>query len=241
MTGLPALAAGSSLWTEDTLARLGGAVALTLELAAAALALALVAGLLVALGRLSRRPWLRWPATAFVEVVRGVPLIVFLLWIYFGLFSLPAVSAGLRGLGIERHEIPAAILAFALCYSAFIGETYRAGIQSVDRGQEEAARALGMNRAQAMRHVVLPQAVRNVLPALGNESIALLKDTSLAMVIAVPELMMVAKQEASRSYRTLEVYSAVAVIYLVLTLILSAGQRHLERRYGAAAHPAHRA
>ncbi len=220
----------------DTLVRLLGGFVVTLRMAGIALALALAGGLLVALGRLSGRAWLRLPATAFVEVIRGIPLLVLLLWIYFG-----EPSRLLALAGITLHAEPAAILAFAVCYSAFIGETYRAGIQSVDRGQEEAARALGLSKGHAMRHVVLPQAVRNVLPALGNESIALLKDTSLAMVVAVPELMMIGKQEAARTYRTMAVYSSVAGIYLVLTLGLSQVQRLLERRYGAAAHPAPRA
>ncbi len=219
--GKPPLAAGA-------LGVLVRALGLSLQIAACSLAVALALGLLVALCRMSPRPWLRWPATAYVEIVRGVPLIVLLFWIYFGVFS-----DLLSRTGIALHGFAAAVLAFGICYSAFIGETYRAGIQSVDRGQEEAARALGLSRRRSLRWVILPQAVRNVLPALGNEAIALFKDSSLASVIAMPELMHVGRQEAGRTFRTMEIFTVVALLYLVVTLALSRVQKHLERRFGA--------
>jgi His/Glu/Gln/Arg/opine family amino acid ABC transporter permease subunit len=210
-----------------------GGLGLSLLIGVCSLAVALVAGLAVALGRLSPRPWLRWPATAYVEIVRGVPLLVLLLWIYFGV-----LSEALAGMGMRLDWFPATVLAFGICYSAFIGETYRAGIQAVDPGQEEGARALGLTHRQSLRWVVLPQAVRNVLPALGNEAIALVKDTSLASVIAVPELMLRGKDVAGRTFRTMEVYTVVALLYLGTTLLLSRLQRALERRTGAgSAHP----
>ena len=208
---------------------------LSLVLGACSLVLALLGGLAVALCRLSPRPWLRWPATAYVEVIRGVPLLVLILWIYFGI-----VSDVLGRMGIPLHWFPASVLAFGACYSAFIGETYRAGIQSVDRGQAEAARALGLTHRQAMRRVVLPQAVRNILPALGNESISLFKDTSLATVIAVNELMNRGKQVAGRDFRTMETYTVVALLYLGTTLVFGVFQRRLERRLRAGSpHPDH--
>ncbi len=163
-----------------------------------------------------------------MEVVRGVPLLVLLLWIYFGVLS-EVLAAG----GITLHWFPACVLAFGVCYSAFVGETYRAGILSVDPGQREAARALGLSHRQAMRWVVLPQAIRNILPALGNETISLVKDTSLASVIAVPELMLRGKDAAGRTFRTMEVYSVVALLYLGTTLVLGILQRRLERRLRA--------
>lgn len=195
---------------------------LSLVLGACSLVVALLGGLAVALCRLSPRPWLRRPATAYVEVIRGVPLLVLILWIYFGVLSDL----------FPLHWFPASILAFGACYSAFIGETYRAGIQSVDPGQMEAARALGLSRRVAMRRVVLPQAVRNILPALGNEAISLFKDTSLATVIAVNELMNRGKQVAGRDFRTMETYTVVALLYLATTLVFSLLQRRLERRLG---------
>ncbi|MHC4778045.1 MAG: amino acid ABC transporter permease [Planctomycetota bacterium] len=194
----------------------------TLLLAACSLGVALIWGLIIALGRLSSRAIIRWPSTLYVEFIRGVPLLVLIVWIYFG-FS---------GKLFSLTDFPAAVLAFGICYGAFIGETYRAGIESVDKGQTEAARALGMSKVQTLRHVVLPQALRNILPALGNESIALLKDTSLAMVIGFSELMMRAHTTASREFNFMEVYTAVALVYLATTVGLTRIQRLLERRFG---------
>ena len=195
---------------------------LTVVLAACSLGLALVWGLFIALGRLSPRRWLRWPSTLYVEFIRGVPLLVLIVWIYFGI----------SGDFISLSDISAAILAFGICYGAFIGETYRAGIESVDRGQTEAARALGLTKLQTLRHVVLPQAIRNILPALGNEGIALLKDTSLAMVIAIPELMMRGSEIASREFNYMKIFTVVALLYLATTFALTRIQRLLERRFG---------
>jgi polar amino acid transport system permease protein len=207
-------------WTDITVLLHGAK--LSLLLAACSLGLALVVGLFVALGRLSASRWIRLPGTTYVEFIRGVPLLVLILWIYFGL----------SGDWIPLSRFQAAVLAFGICYGAFIGETYRAGIQSVDPGQTEAARALGMSRLQTMRHVVLPQAIRNILPALGNESIALLKDTSLASVIAVPELMLSGRNIAAREFNFMEVFFFVALIYLVMTFGLTRLQRYFERRTG---------
>ena len=207
-------------------------VGVSLLLWLGAMALALVAGLFVALGRISPRAWIRWPATFYVEVVRGIPLLVLIVWFHFVLFT---------GVLSLEHRV-SAILALAVCYAAFMGETYRAGIEAVDPGQMEAARALGLRRKDAMRFVVLPQAVRNVLPALGNESIALLKDTSLASAIAVPELFKRAMETAGREFNYLPVLSAVALVYLVLTFLLTRVQRFLEGRSGGGAtdpRPAH--
>lgn len=224
--------------TGETFLYLLQGLGLSLVLGACALLVALLGGLAVALCRLSPRAWLRWPATAYVEVIRGVPLMVLILWIYYGV-----VSDALWMLGIPLHWFPALMLAFGACYAAFIGETYRAGIQSVDRGQGEAARALGLTHRQAMRHVVLPQAVRNILPALGNEAISLFKDTSLASVIAAEELMSRGKSVAGRDFRTMETYTIVALLYLATTLVFGLFQRRLERRLRAGSadpNPEHR-
>lgn len=212
-----------------TFLQLLGGLGLSLLLWACSLLLAMAGGLLVALARLSPRPWLRWPATAWVEAIRGIPLMVLVLWIYFGV-----LSDVLGRIGLPLHWFPASVLAFGACYSAFVGETYRAGIQSVDRGQTEAGLALGLGKRAVLRWVVLPQAVRNILPALGNEAISLFKDTSLASVIAVNELMQRGREAASREFRTMEVYTVVAVMYLAVTLLFSLVQRRLERRLGAA-------
>lgn len=208
-------------------------LALSLVLGACSLVVALLGGLAVSLCRLSPRPWLRWPATAYVEVIRGVPLVVLILWIYFGI-----LSDVLGKMGMPLHWFPASVLAFGACYAAFIGETYRAGIQSVDPGQMEAARALGLPHREAMRRVVLPQAIRNILPALGNEAIALFKDTSLAMVIGVDELMNRGNRVAARDFTNMETFTLVALLYLAMTLVFSLFQRRLERRLRAGSpHP----
>lgn len=213
----------------ETFLQLLGGLGTSFLLWTAALVLALVGGLGVALGKMSRRPWLRGPATLWVEAIRGVPLIVLTFWIYFGL-----PSDVLQRFGIPLGNFPAAVLALGCCYSAFVGETYRAGIQSVDRGQTEAGLALGLDGRAVLRRVVLPQAIRNILPALGNEAISLFKDTAIASVIAVNELMQRARDASGRSFRVMDVFTVAALLYLGVTLLLSLGQRSLERRLGAA-------
>jgi polar amino acid transport system permease protein len=206
----------------DHLQALLGGLLYTWGLWGCALALALVGGLFVALLRLS--PWrgLQAPALAYVTVVRGTPLLCLLLLIHYGL---PQV-------GIVLPRFASAVASIGICYSAFISEAYRAGIESVDAGQTEAARALGLSSGKTMRFVVLPQAIRNILPVLGNESIALFKDTALAMVLGVNEMLMEARTIGSGTGRTLYMYTWAALFYLVSTMLLSLLQHRLERRYG---------
>lgn len=200
-----------------------GGLAITVELLASSLALGLALGLALAIARLSRVALLRWLAAGYIETMRGIPLLVLLLFIYFGL-------QGVVGARWRIPEFWAAAAAFGLCYGAYLAEVFRAGVESVDAGQTEAARALGLSSSQTLLHVVLPQAVRNILPALVNESVALLKDTSLASVIAIPEITQRARLEVARTYDTFRVWGIVAVIYLALTLGLSFLARRLERR-----------
>jgi len=200
-----------------------GGLGMTAQLLVASLSVGLVLGLVLAVGRLSRRLVLRWMATVYIEAMRGIPLLVLLLFVYFGV-------QGVVGVGWRISEFWAATAAFGLCYGAYLAEVFRAGVESVDVGQTEAARALGLTSGQALRYVVLPQAVRNILPALVNESVALLKDTSLASVIAIPEITQRARLEVARTYDTFEVWGAVGGIYLALTLGLSFVARQLERK-----------
>ncbi len=207
------------------------ALAWTAALTGASLALGLVFGLLIALLRVG--PWKpgRVLSALYVEVVRGIPLFVQILYIYYGV-----------GYLIRQWHVPSpflsATVAFGVCYAAYIAEIFRAGVQSVDRGQSEAARALGLTRRQTMRLVVLPQAIRNVLPALGNEGVAMLKDTSLASVVTINELTMMGRTITSLTYEPFLVWTVVAGCYLALTLPLSWAVRRLERRLRvrAAAH-----
>ncbi len=207
----------------DRLVYFLGGLWLTLALLVCSLALGLALGLLLASARLSRYRALRLAATAYIELLRGVPLLVTLL---IAGFALP-------GLLVQFRIVPKfawAVLAFGLCYGAYLAEVFRAGIESVDDGQREAARALGLTGRQTLWHVVLPQAVRNVLPALVNQSVALLKDTSLAAVIGLEEMTQRARLEVAATFDTLSVYLLLALIYLVLTLSLSQLARVLERK-----------
>lgn len=171
---------------------------------------ALIIGTIAGLGRISRNVVLNRIATVYVEVIRGIPLLVQLFYIYFALG---------RFLNLDR--LVAAILAMSICYGAYMAEIIRAGIQSIPRGQMEAALALGMSRRQALRLVILPQTARIVLPPIGNEFIALLKDSSLVSIVAVADLLRRGREYASASFNYFESYTMVALLYLVLTLFFS--------------------
>ena len=202
-------------WLPELLA----AAVQTLRMTALAYVLALVAGLAVALGEMSRRRFLARACRVYIEFIRGTPTLTQLFLIYFGL---PAFGIALPGFG-------AAVVALGLHYAAYMSETYRAGIAAVDRGQGEAAAAIGMTRAEAMRYVVLPQAVRVILPPMGNSLVSLLKDTSVASLIAAPELMMRADDLTSEYYMPMQVYLIAGAMYFLMAFPLSMGVRWLER------------
>ncbi len=216
---------GSEVYRQ-TLRFLASGVVTTVFLTVASFAVALAVGLVAALMRLSRSPLLRTPAVLYVELVRGVPLLVLLLYIA---FVVTPWLADVTGLGWWRDNVVRAVLGLGIGYGAYLAEVYRAGMEAVPRGQLEAALSLGMSRAQALRHVVLPQAVRTVLPPLGNDFVALLKDSSLASVISVTELTYSGNLNVARTFRSFETYNAVALLYLCMTLVGSAGVRLLER------------
>jgi polar amino acid transport system permease protein len=170
-------------------------------------------------------------STLYVEVVRGVPMLVIILYMGF------AVTPALRNAsqdwvigGLDLRGLPAAIIGLSFGYGAYLAEVYRAGIESIPKGQTEAARSLGMSYFQAMRYVILPQAIRVVLPPLGNDFIAMLKDTSLISVIALPEVLQQGRLWISRNFRAFEGFNTVAMLYLVMTLFLSLLVRFIERR-----------
>lgn len=195
----------------------------TLALTLAALLCALPLGLVIALLRIGKAGPLTWLAAVYVEVLRGTPLLVQIFTIY---FVLPAA-------GVQLAQWPAALLAFSLNSSAYVAEIFRAGIQSVERGQMEAARSLGMTYGQAMRLVVLPQAFRRVLPPLTNEGIALLKDTSLVSVIAMVELTRMGQQLTGQLAAPMVIWPLVGLFYLILTVPLTRLAGWLERRWAA--------
>src|SRR5579859_2748429 len=224
------------------LTRLAKGVLETLHVTIVAYAFALVVGLLVALARLSTNILIYQVSTFYVEIVRGVPTLVLLLWVAF--VMVPLLISGLNSVGGALNTVPLfgsvgqvlagiqtrdvdnelrVIVALTVAYSAFLAEIFRAGIEGVDRGQMEAARALGMTHWQAMRHVILRQAIRQVLPPLGNDFIAMLKDSSLVSVLGVPDLTQLGRVDQARTFLTLQTYNVVAFLYPGMTLILSMG------------------
>ncbi|HEY41979.1 MAG TPA: amino acid ABC transporter permease [Dehalococcoidia bacterium] len=209
-------------------------IVITVIITVSSFVLVLVLGLFGGLGRLSRNRLIYALATVYVEIVRGIPLLVQLIWWY---FAFPAVISEVGGwLGItaladyKANPIAMAILGMTVCYGAYMSEIYRAGIQSIPRGQMEAARSLGMTRFQAMRHIILPQAIRVVLPPVGNEFIALLKDSSLVSVVAVTDLTRRGREYMSTHFNPIETWTMVALIYLVMTLLSARGVAWIEKR-----------
>jgi His/Glu/Gln/Arg/opine family amino acid ABC transporter permease subunit len=194
---------------------------LTAKLAGLSLALGLPIGLLLALARVQSSKILKAPAALYVEVMRGTPLLVQILFIYFVLPSF----------GISIPAFWSGIIALTLNCAAYISEIFRAGILSIDAGQMEAARALGMSYSQAMRRIILPQTFRRVVPPLTNEGIALLKDSSLVSVIGLTELARTGQELASRYAAPLTIWPVVAVFYLLLTFPLTRVAEYLERRW----------
>lgn len=194
----------------------------TVQMAALAYVLAAVGGLLVALAEGAGRRWLFVACRTYIEFIRGTPTLTQLFLIYFGLTSLNVVIPGFA----------AAVVALGLHYAAYMAEVYRSGIDAIGRGQSEAAAALGLRRSHAMRLIVLPQAIRIILPAMTNFAISLLKDTSVASLIAAPELMLHATEITSEYYMPMPVYLLTGAIYFALGFPLSLLVRHFERRTG---------
>lgn len=194
----------------------------TVEMAALAYALAAAVGLLVALAEGAGNRWLYRACRIYIEFIRGTPTLTQLFLIYFGLASLNVVIPGFQ----------AAVIALGLHYAAYMAEVYRSGIAAVDRGQSEAAAALGLRRTHAMRLVILPQAIRIILPPMTNFAISLLKDTSVASLIAAPELMMHATDITSEYYMPMPVYLLTGGIYFILAYPLSLLVGYFERRTG---------
>ncbi len=192
----------------------------TVEMAVLAYGLGAATGLVIALAEGAGVPWLYRTCRIYIEFIRGTPTLTQLFLIYFGLASLNVVIPGFE----------AAVIALGLHYAAYMAEVYRSGIAAIDRGQSEAAAAVGLRRAQAMRLVVLPQAIRIILPPMTNFAISLLKDTSVASLIAAPELMMHATDITSEYYMPMPVYLLTGAFYFVLAYPLSLLVGYFERR-----------
>jgi polar amino acid transport system permease protein len=194
----------------------------TLELTTLSILFGLIIGSFAGLARVSKNPLIFGFSTLYVEVIRGTPLLVQILIIYFGL---PAI-------GINLQPEPAGIIALSINSGAYIAEIVRAGIESIPTGQMEAARSLGMSYLQSMRYVVFPQAFRNILPALGNEFIALLKDSSLLSVISIVELTRVGRQIVNTTFNAWTPFLGVALFYLMMTVPLSRLVHYSQKRIG---------
>jgi polar amino acid transport system permease protein len=201
----------------------------TILISVIAAAISIVLGLIVALpGQSTKRGW-RIVNRVYVELVRSIPLLPMLFWVFYGL---PIIFKSM-GLDIPIDPFWGAIITLAVSDSAFTAEIYRSGIQSIAKGQKEAAQTIGLNYAQTMRYVILPQAIRRILPPLANQFIYIVKMSAFASVIGMQELTRRANELVVTEYRPLEIYSLLIIEYLVLVLIISAGVRWLERRMGS--------
>lgn len=200
---------------------------ITVQITIISLILSLAIGLIVALGKITTNKTINKICNIYISIIRGTPLLVQLLYVY---FVFPDI-------GISLTAFQAAIVALSINESAYLAETFRAGIKSIPRGQMEAAQAIGMDYSQAMRRIVLPQAIRNMIPAIGNSAIVLIKNSSLAAVITVSELMHNGNLLAASTYQNIQIFTMVAIVYWVLHYPLSMLVDYLEKR-GASHHVA---
>lgn len=180
---------------------------------------AITVGFLVALGKMSRIKPMQVTASFYTEILRGVPLLVLLFYIYYALGEFLHIPA-----------LAAAVMGFGFCYGAYMADIFRAGIEAIPKEQAEAARSLGMTPRQAMVKIILPQAMRTILPAIGNQTLGMLKDTSLVSVLAISDILRVGNEFATKHFNYFETYSYIAILYLFLTLLMSRGVLHLETR-----------
>ncbi len=206
-----------SCWHVLTL--LPSGILITFQVTFFSILLTIPIGCLVGMGRLSRNPFVNLLAATYVEIIRGIPLLVQLFFLFYSLSGL-----------LRIPDMLAAILSLSICYGAYMGEVFRAGINAISHGQTEAARSLGFNRFDTMRYIILPQAWKTILPPVGNECIALLKDTSLVSMVALEDMFRITRQYTSVSYKYFEAYAVIALIYLIFTLILSKGVSVMEGR-----------
>ena len=206
----------------DSLPLLGIGALVTIEITAVSVFLGTCIGLMVGIAELARYPWIRIPAKIYVDFIRGTPLLVQIFIIY---FALPII------LGTRIEPFVAAVAACSINSGAYVAEIFRAGIQSIDKGQMEAGRSLGMSWTQTMRYIVIPQAFRRTIPQLGNEVIAMLKDSSLVSVIGFEELTRKGQLVIASTYGSLEIWTAVAIIYLIMTLSITRFVAFLEKRF----------
>lgn len=203
----------------DILKFLPDGLLVTFEITILSMIFTIPIGILTGLGRLSKNRIINLVCSCYVEVIRGIPLLVQLFYIYYAL-----------GKFIQVPPTVSAVIAISFCYGAYMGEVVRAGIMSVAPGQTEAARSLGFSNTQTMVHIIMPQAMRTILPPVGNEFIAMLKDTSLVSIIAVADLLRRGREFAAQSFDYFETYTVIALVYLLITLLLSKSVSIMEGR-----------
>lgn len=209
-------------------------IGVTLMVTISSFLLVMVLGLIAGLGRLSKNPIISTIASVYVEVVRGIPLLV---QIFAWYFAFPSI---IQSFGAKYHiaafenylanPVGMAILGITFCYGAYMSEIYRAGIQSIPRGQMEAARSLGMTHFQAMRYIIIPQAIRVILPPMGNEFVSMLKDSSLVSAVAVADLTRRGREFISQNFIPIQGWSMVALVYLLMTLFSSRVVTAIEKK-----------
>ena len=231
----------------DVFAFVKDGVLTTIQITATAYAFSITIGMLTGLALVSKNRLIYNMATFYVQVIRGVPILVIILYIAFA--GVPLVVSGINLIGttlagvlgadnmlvtLQNRDISLlyrGVIALAVSYGAFSAEIFRAGIQSIGHGQMEAAQSLGMSYIQAMRHIILPQAIRRVLPPLGNDLIAMLKESSLISALGTREITQMGKLYSAKSFEYLATYNVVAVLYLTMTILLSLGVRAMEKRF----------
>lgn len=218
----------------DILSFVSDGLLITVIITLVSIVFIILLGLIGGLGRISKNPIIYLISTLYVEIVRGIPLLVQLIWWY---YAAPAVIQAIGKLlhisalvSYRSNAIFLAILGLVVCYGAYMSEIFRAGIQSIHKGQMEAARSLGMSYMQSMRYIIVPQAIRIVLPPVGNEFIMLMKDTSLVSVVAVTDLTRRGREFMATHFDPIEVWTLVALLYLIMTLFSARLIAWLEKR-----------
>jgi His/Glu/Gln/Arg/opine family amino acid ABC transporter permease subunit len=197
-------------------------IVITVEMAILGMALAMILGLIIALLRLSGMKPLQIFADMYIQTFRATPLFVYLIWVFYGISMLS---------GINIPAITTGLICISMIHSAFLAETYRAGIESVPKGHREAGFSVGLNRSQVMRHIVLPQAIRTVLPPIANEFTVVFKSTTILGIIGVDELVRRAQHATTVTFRPFEFYTAVAVLFILMVVAFSRVNLYLERRF----------
>lgn len=199
----------------------------TIEVTAVSVFFGIIIGMFVGLGKLAKNKVIKYLSSAYVDIIRGTPLLVQVFLIYFGL---PNLILQITQTRFPIDPFVAAVWACSINSGAYVAEIFRAGVQSIERGQIEAARSLGMTHVEAMRYIILPQAFRRIIPPLGNEFIALMKDTSILSAIGVEELVRKGQLYTATTFASFPVYTGVMIIYLIMTMAVSRWVSYMERR-----------